>query len=88
MRPKKRKTMGSNDLFRARLDQIIDQQSFQLSVKIDTPGVMGPGSRPGRQYRLPTVALVRRISVAVSGPSNARARYWARAAAGRAIRTR
>ena len=49
MRPKKRKTMGSNDLFRARLDQIIDQQSFQLSVKIDTPGVMGPGSRPGRQ---------------------------------------
>ena len=59
MRPKQHKTMGSGDLFRARLDQIINMKHelVQLAGKIDWTGSMarsrrsiatraGPGSRP------------------------------------------
>jgi len=35
MRPKKHKTTGSNDLFRARLDQIINLKLVLLAGKID-----------------------------------------------------
>jgi hypothetical protein len=43
MRPKKRKTTGSNDLFRARLDQIINlkHERVQLAGKIDWDWIDG-----------------------------------------------
>jgi len=60
MRPKKHETTGSGDLFRARLDQIINMKHelVQLAGKIDwdfidaeiarcTATKVGPGSRPG-----------------------------------------
>ena len=59
MRPKKHKTTGSNDLFRARLDQIINMKHelVLLAGKIDwdwidsrshrfTARTVGLGSRP------------------------------------------
>ncbi|MGY4568126.1 hypothetical protein ACVWY5_001196 [Bradyrhizobium sp. USDA 3256] len=59
MRPKKHKTTGSNDLFRARLDQIINMKHelVLLAGKVDWTGstarslrstarTAGPGSRP------------------------------------------
>jgi IS5 family transposase len=43
MRPKKHKTTGSNDLFRARLDQIINlkHELVQLAGKIDWDWIDG-----------------------------------------------
>lgn len=59
MRPKRRKTTGSNDLFRARLDQIIDlrYELVLLAGKVDGDWIGGeiaalysengrPGLRP------------------------------------------
>ena len=51
MRPKKRETTTEGDLFRARLDQIIDMKHelVQLGGKIDwvwIDGEIAPGSRP------------------------------------------
>lgn len=42
MRPKKHKSTGSTDLFRARLDQIINMKHelFQLAGKIDLDWIM------------------------------------------------
>ena len=60
MRPKKHKTTGSNDLFRARLDQIIDMKHelVLLAGKIDwnwTDGEIAPlyseSGRPGIETR-------------------------------------
>lgn len=60
MRPKKRKTTGSNDLFRARLDQIINMKHelVQLAGKIDWDWIDGEvaplyceNGRPGIETR-------------------------------------
>ena len=60
MRPKKHKTTGSNDLFRARLDQIINlkHELVQLAGKIDWDWVDGEiaplyseNGRPGIETR-------------------------------------
>ena len=61
MRPKKHETTGSGDLFRARLDQIIDMEHelLQLAGKIDwdfIDGEIAPlysdSGRPGIRYSL------------------------------------
>ena len=46
MRPKKHETTGSGDLFRARLDQIINMRHelVQLAAKIDWEYTAGAGS--------------------------------------------
>jgi len=60
MRPKKHKTTGSNDLFRARLDQIINMKHelVQLAGKIDWDWIDGEiaplysgNGRPGIETR-------------------------------------
>ena len=60
MRPKKHKTTGSNDLFRARLDQIINlkHELVQLAGKIDWDWIDGEiaplyseNGRPGIETR-------------------------------------
>jgi hypothetical protein len=60
MRPKKHKTVGSNDLFRARLDQIINmkQELVLLAGKIDWDWIDGEiaplyseNGRPGIETR-------------------------------------
>src|SRR5205814_9009008 len=60
MRPKKHKTMGSNDLFRARLDQIINlkHELVLLAGKIDWDWIDGEiaplyseNGRPGSETR-------------------------------------
>ncbi|EIG61158.1 hypothetical protein Bra1253DRAFT_08025 [Bradyrhizobium sp. WSM1253] len=45
MRPKKHRTTGSNDLFRARLDQITNMK-HELAGR-SRARMAGPGSRPG-----------------------------------------
>ena len=60
MRPKKHKTTGSDDLFRARLDQIIDMKHelVQLAGKVDWDWIDGEiaplyseNGRPGIETR-------------------------------------
>jgi IS5 family transposase len=59
MRPKKQKTTGSNDLFRARLDQIINMKHelVLLAGKVDWDGIDGEialyseNGRPGIETR-------------------------------------
>jgi IS5 family transposase len=66
MRPKKHKTTGSNDLFRVRLDQIINmkQELVLLAVKIDWDWIDGEiaplyseNGRPGIETRF-TIGLL------------------------------
>ena len=55
MRPKKQETTGSSDLFRARLDQIINMRHelVQLAVEIDWHfGALQRQRRPGIESRL------------------------------------
>ena len=53
MRPKKHKTTGSNDLFRARLDQIINlkHELVLLAGKIDWDWIDGAGYAHAKQFK-------------------------------------
>lgn len=54
MRPKQHKTTGSSDLFRARLDQIINMKHelVQLAGKVDWDWIDSENGRPGIETRL------------------------------------
>ena len=63
MRPKKHETTGSGDLFRARLDQIINMRHelVQLGGKIDWEFIDGEIARSG--LRKAKVAVARKLAV-------------------------
>ena len=76
MRPKKHKTTGSNDLFRARLDQIINlkHELVLLAGKIDWDWIDGEIAPLYRESGRPgTVATTRKIPVLSSSPARSAA---------------